>query len=71
MRPADAASRTALPLGAAALLWDERGAATIHWVTVGALLLFAALLAYPDLTYDLDRALYRYGIDVHIPWIWN
>ena len=67
----DAARPCPSPAPAVSLLRDENGAATMHWVAIGALLLFAALLAYPDLTYDLDRTLYRYGIDLHIPWIWN
>lgn len=49
------------------LLRDESGAATMQWAWVLALLVAAAVLAYPDLGYDLSRMAKRSGIDLSWP----
>ena len=72
MRHAASAARPSPPREErGSLLRDERGAATMQWVTIGALLLIAALLAYPDLSYNLHRLLGRYGLDVRIPYLFD
>ena len=56
------------PLPPPLLLRDESGAVTIQWAAVAALLAAAAVLAYPDLGYDLGRALERSGWDFNRSW---
>ena len=52
----------------ASLLRDECGPVSIHWLYVMALLAAAAVLAYPDLGYDLRRAAAGLTLDLGLTW---